>query len=184
MMNLTEEQALHLLCINQWTSILPFDQWIDVTLNKGSKMKYGWVGFTKNQGMRYIHAKTISKIKSTRQALKAAANIKEKDCSHSEDFPANSRLAVKHVQDLSCYIYEWNCDLFDEQHKDFKLLESRLLESPSLVEDFSVAYKQVQSFLKEIIFSRQRSISNRKKKNDRCHFITQGKRKILPLPPK
>ena len=62
MMNLTEEQALHLLCINQWTSILPFDQWIDVTLNKGSKMKYGWVGFTKNQGMRYIHAKTISKI--------------------------------------------------------------------------------------------------------------------------
>ena len=98
-----------------------------MTMNKGSKMKSGWVGFTKNESMLYTHTKTISKIESTRPALHAAANIKRKHCSHSENSPENLRIDEKHVQDLSCCIQEWDCDPFDEQHKDLQSLESGLL---------------------------------------------------------
>ena len=30
-------------------SSIPHDQWIEMTMNKGSKMKGGWIGFTKSQ---------------------------------------------------------------------------------------------------------------------------------------
>ena len=30
-------------------SCLPYDQWIEMTMNKGSKMKGGWIGITQNE---------------------------------------------------------------------------------------------------------------------------------------
>ena len=31
-----------------------------MTMNKGSKMKGGWIGFTKNESMLHIHTKTVN----------------------------------------------------------------------------------------------------------------------------
>ena len=39
-------------------SAIPHDQWIEMTVNKGSKMKGGWIGFTKNESMVNIHTHT------------------------------------------------------------------------------------------------------------------------------
>ena len=57
-MNLTDEQREFmkngLFCASisgRPFSALPFDQWIEMTMNKGSKMKSGWVGLTKNESM-------------------------------------------------------------------------------------------------------------------------------------
>ena len=36
-------------------SDIPHDQWIEMTMNKGLKVKRGWVGFTKNESMVNIH---------------------------------------------------------------------------------------------------------------------------------
>ena len=169
-------------------SALPFDQWIEMTMNKGSKMKSGWVGFTKNESMLYTHAKTISKIESTRQALHAVANIKGKDCSHSENSPAKLRLDEKHVQDLSCCIQEWNCDPFDEQHKDLQSLESGLLASPSLVEHFSSAYKEGKKtipvfFKRKNFLIREANISQNKEKwSLQFHHTGETKRHSLCKP--
>ena len=41
-------------------SWITYDQWIEMTMNKGSKMKGGWIGFTKNESMLNIHAKTVN----------------------------------------------------------------------------------------------------------------------------
>ena len=42
-------------------SALPFDQWIEMTMNKGTKMKSGWVGFTKTR-VCYTHTQILLKV--------------------------------------------------------------------------------------------------------------------------
>ena len=37
-------------------SSIPHDQWIEMTMNKGSKMKGSWIGFTKSQWLIFTHA--------------------------------------------------------------------------------------------------------------------------------
>ncbi len=58
MMSLTDEQRgfmqKGMFCASisgRPFSALPFDQWIEITMNKGSKMISGWVRFTKNESM-------------------------------------------------------------------------------------------------------------------------------------
>eukprot|EP00794_Sanderia_malayensis_P006688 gene6688-7444_t len=194
MMNLTDEQREFMkngmFCASisgRPFSGLPFDQWKEMTMNKGSKMKSGWVGFTKNESMLYTHTETISKIESTRQALHAATNIKRKNFRHSENSPVNLTIDEEHVQDKSCCIQEWNCDPFDEQHKNLQSFESGLLASPILVENFSSAYKegeiQVQSFLKKDFFIREADIRhNKEKRSLQFHHTKEATRHSLWKP--
>ncbi len=39
-------------------------------MNKGSKMKGGWIGITKNEAMLNIHTKTVNKIMKVHDTLK------------------------------------------------------------------------------------------------------------------
>ncbi len=51
-------------------SAIPYDQWIEVTMNKGSKMKGAWIGITKNEAMFNIHTKTVNKVMKVHDTLK------------------------------------------------------------------------------------------------------------------
>ena len=59
MNNLTIEEQSFIeqgLFAASMTSSIPCDQWIEMTMNKGSKMKGG---FTENESMLHIHTKTV-----------------------------------------------------------------------------------------------------------------------------
>ena len=50
-------------------SAIPHGQWIEMTMNKGSKMKGGWIGFTKNESMVNIHTHTVNDMMQIRDTL-------------------------------------------------------------------------------------------------------------------
>ena len=64
-------------------SAIPLDQWIEVTMNKGCKMKGAWIGITKNEAMVTIHARTTNKISKVRETLHKAADFSRRKYDHS-----------------------------------------------------------------------------------------------------
>ena len=50
-------------------SSLPFDQWIEMTMNKGSKMKGGWIGITQNEEALQTNIKIVNKIAKVKVKL-------------------------------------------------------------------------------------------------------------------
>ena len=47
-------------------SALPHDQWIEMMMNKGSKMKGGWIGITKNEEAIHNNTKAVNIIAKLR----------------------------------------------------------------------------------------------------------------------
>ena len=72
-------------------SAIPHDQWIEMTMNKGSKMKGGWIGFTKNESMVNIHIHTVNDMMQIRDTLHSRASLKSTKQNHA----ANSKSRLK-----------------------------------------------------------------------------------------
>ena len=71
-------------------SVIPRDQWIEMTMNKGSKMKGGWIGCTKNESMVNIHTHTVSDMMQIRDTLHSRASLKSTKQNHA----ANSKSRI------------------------------------------------------------------------------------------
>ena len=56
-------------------SCLPLDLWIEMTMNKGSKMNGGWYHFLKNEPMLLFHTRTVNFVNRVRDSLHALANL-------------------------------------------------------------------------------------------------------------
>ena len=63
-------------------SALPYDQWIEMTINKGSKMKGGWIGITHKEEALQVKNKVINNIPKVEESLKEVSNIKKHQYSH------------------------------------------------------------------------------------------------------
>ena len=69
-------------------------------MNKGSKMKGGWIGITHHEETLQVNNKVISNITKVKESLKEVANIKKRHYSHIECCPTRMIKDVKTVEIL------------------------------------------------------------------------------------
>ena len=155
-------------------SCLPLDLWIEMTMNKGSKMKAGWKSILKNEKMLFTHTRTVDSVNRVRRSLHELANIKDSSKGHKE----NSTKRLLHdelgIQDLDKCLSEFECDPFDEMRPTLRSLQSCMVASDQLVHDFDTAHKDgeslVQSFFKERMFSNVKNFDDTIHRNSRHSF--------------
>ena len=163
-------------------SAIPYDQWIEVTMNKGSKMKGGWSGITKNEAMLNIHTKTVNKIMKVHDTLKASASMKREKRDHIAN--AKSRLVKDEtaVQALIGCIDEWDCNPWSSDESPLCTPQSGFLASEKLIGDFESAKsdgeRQVDQFFEERILSSEKLIRDRIKLNKRASFVKPPKEQV------
>ena len=81
------------------------------------------------------------------------------------------------VQDLQTCIQDFNADLFDISSPTLRSLQSGLIASPELVHDFKTALldgqTQVETFLQERVFNKDKPLSATIHRNKRRNFATE-----------
>ena len=167
MNNLDEEKALYMRSglfsasmSGRSFSALPHDQWIEMTMNKGSKMKGGWIVITNNEEALQVNTKVINNITKVKESLKQVANIKKRQYSHIECSPARMIKDAKTVEILLGTLQEWNANPWNTEIPALRSLESGLLASEELVKDFNSAKeegeKQATKFFEERVLTNEK----------------------------
>ena len=133
-------------------SALLHDQWIEMTMNKGSKMKAGWIGIMHNEEVLQVNTKVINNITKVKESLREVANIQKCQYSHIEHSPARMIKDVKTIHSL----------------------ESGLLASEELVKEFDSANekgeKQATKFLEERVLTNKKQIYDQINLNKQRNF--------------
>ena len=93
-------------------SCLPLDLWIEITMNKGSKMKAGWKSILKNEKMLFTHTRTVHSVGRVRSSLHSLADITDSLKDHKENSTKRLLQDERAVQDLDRCIIEFDCDQF------------------------------------------------------------------------
>ena len=81
-------------------SSIPWDMWIEMTMNKGSKMKAGWLSILRNEKQLLADTKNVNNIGRIRAALHNQVNRKQLSQKHKECAPARMCRDEQAVQDL------------------------------------------------------------------------------------
>ena len=79
----------------QSLSALPHDQWIEMTMNKGSKMKGGWTGITQEEVALHTNTKVVSIIAKDKESVKVIADISKRRNKHIECSPITYEKKIK-----------------------------------------------------------------------------------------
>ena len=138
-------------------SAIPLDQWIEMTMNKGTKMKGGWIGFTKNESMVNIHTHTVNDMMQIRDKLHSRASLKSAKQNHAANSKSRLKTDEQKVQDIIA------CSL-----------ESGFLASKVLIADFNSAKNdgeiQIVKYFEERIKSSEKLITQTIPRNKRYTF--------------
>ena len=98
-------------------SYLPLDMWIEMTMNKGSKMKAGWKIILKTETMLLSHTRNANFINRIRVSMhKLVESKKANKHIHKENQTGRFKADEKGVQDLANCFVEFECDPFDSTH--------------------------------------------------------------------
>ena len=93
---------------------LPLDLWIEMTMNKGSKMKAGWKQILKNETILLCHTRNANSVNRIRLSLHEVAKVKLFNSQvHRENTNTRMMLDESAVQDLESCIVEFDCNPFD-----------------------------------------------------------------------
>ena len=105
-------------------SCLPLDLWIEMTMNKGSKMKAEWSHFLKKEPMLLIHTRTVNFINRVRVSLHVLATLNSSAKGHVEN--SSSRLAIDEqaIHDMDQCLTEFASDPFDLGNTTLRSLQS------------------------------------------------------------
>ena len=155
-------------------SCLPLDLWIEVTMNKGSKMKAGWLRILKNEQMLPSSVRNANLINTIRACLHAIANMEETSICHAENSTSRLKIDEQAVQDLNNCINEFDCDPFDLTKPTLRSLQSGMIASEELVQDFETAHDDgemlVKNFFDKRMFSAEKSFDATISRNARGNF--------------
>ena len=110
-------------------SALPHNQWNDMTMNKGSKMKGGWIGITHNKEALQVNTKVINNITKAKKSLKEVVNIKKRQYSPIECFPARMMKDVRSIEISIGTLQERNANPWNTEIPTLRSLQSGLLAS-------------------------------------------------------
>ena len=152
------------------------DLWIEVTMNKGSKVKAGWLSILKNEKQLLVHSRNVNNIARIRAAQNKAAKKKNLKFKHVECRPKRMKTDEQMVQNITACFEEFDCDPFDLEKPALRTMVSGVSASEELVQDFKSAKNDgeqaLQTFLQERVYSKTKSIHERMKRNNRKTFTS------------
>ncbi len=155
-------------------SNMAWDMWIECTMNKGSKMKSGWLSILQNEKQLLVHSRNVNNVAQIRAAHNALANRKEIERKHKECSSKRMREDEQCVQDLIACLNEFDSFPFDPASLTLRTLQSAMPASDNLIVDFNSAHaageKKLTSFLEERVFSKCTSLHARVPLNKRLTF--------------
>ena len=93
---------------DQSLSALPHDQWIEMTMKKGSKMKGGWIGITQNEEALHTNTKIVGIIAKVKESVKVIVDISKRRYKHIECFSSRMKKDEETVQGAMKVLQEWN----------------------------------------------------------------------------
>ena len=168
-------------------SCIPLDLWIEMTMNKGSKLKSGWKNILKNEKMLLCHTRNANFVNRIRISLHKAAELKSsKPNLHKENSKSRLKRDELAVQDLENCIVEFNCNPFDPSNATLKTLQSGEVATTDLQMDFATALedgeKLLQIFFKDRMFSRNKPFDAVQHRNSRKSFSNPPRNKNTSVP--
>jgi hypothetical protein len=115
-----------------------------MTMNKGSKMKAGWLSILRSEKQLMADTKNVNNISHIRTALHSQMNRKQHSQKHKECAPARMCKDEQAVQDLISCFKEFDCFPFDP-----RTLQSAIPATPELIRDFKKAKQDGETQLKK-----------------------------------
>ena len=97
-------------------SSLPTELGIEMTMNKGSKMKAGWQRIFGNEAILCAKIKSTNYINQLRVKLHYIADMKSYKSGHKENTASRIKLDELGVQGIDAYVVDFNCDPFDPEN--------------------------------------------------------------------
>ena len=108
-------------------------------MNKGYKMKGGWIGFTKDESMVNIHTHAVNDMMQIRDTLHSRASLKSTKQNHVANSKSRLKTDKQKVQDKIACLLEWDVNPWDKDKNILRSLESGFLVSKVLIADFNSA---------------------------------------------
>ena len=159
-------------------SNMAWDMWIECTMNKGSKMKSGWLSILHNEKQLLVHSRNVNNVTRIRAALNAQANRKEAKWKHTECGPKRMQEDEQCVQDLVSCMHEFDSFPFDPDSPTLRTLQSAMPASDALIADFNSAHaageEKLTCLLQDRIFSKNTSLHARIATSEQALDICQG----------
>ena len=146
-------------------SSMPWDMWIECTMNKGSKMKTGWLSILQNEKQLLVHSRNVNNVARIRAVHNAQANRKKAKRKHVECSPKRMQQDEQCVQDLITCMNEFDSFPFDPASPTLRTLQSAMPASDELTADFNSAHadgeKKLTRFIQDRVFSKSTSLHDR-----------------------
>ena len=159
-------------------SAMAWDMWIETTMNKGSKLKSGWLSILKNEKQLLVHSRNVNNISRIRAVYNESARKKPKQWKHTESQPKRMKLDEQCVQDIVSCLDEYDSYPFDEGNTELRTLQSGVPASDELVQDFKTvladSQKKLEAYLDERVYSKEKSIHARISRMKRKTFATSA----------
>ena len=156
-------------------SNMGWDMWIECTMNKGSKLKSGWLSILKNEKQLLVHSKNVNNIAKIRAAHNAAAKCKKPKWKHSECNPKRMQEDEQCVQNIVSCLDEFEAYPFNPDLPTLRTMQSGVPAPQVLVDDFKTAHSDGEErlgiFLEERIYSKNKSIHALVTKMKRKTFV-------------
>ena len=157
-------------------SRIPLDLWIEMTMNKGSKMKAGWKKILHNETMLTTHTRNANYVNRVRSSLHKSLNTKSYGSKHKDNTARRLRVDELVVQDLDRCLIEFECDIFDQDNTTLRTLQSGEIASQELQVDLQSAHDDgeclVSTFFEKRIFTREEKWDSVIHNNSRKTFLS------------
>lgn len=155
-------------------SNMAWDMWIECIMNKGSKMKSGWLSILQNEKQLLVHSRNVNNVAQIRAVHNALANRKEGKRKHKECSPKRMREDEQCVQDLVACMEEFDSFPFDPASPTLRTIQSAMPASDQLTADFYSAHaageEKLTDFLRDRVFSKNTSLHARVPLSKRMTF--------------
>lgn len=157
-------------------SCQPLDLWIETTMNLNSKLKQGWLQLLQNEKQLFSTTRNVNNVARIKAAVKQNLKCQHRNRKHVECQPARMKKDEQAVQDLLSCMKDFEAEPFDESNPTLRSLQSGMVASPELVQDFKTALQdgqtQSEAILQERLFTKTKTLTSTIHKNKRRNFAS------------
>ena len=143
-------------------SNMAWDMWIECTMNKGSKMKSGWLSILQNEKQLLVHSRNVNNVTRIRAAHNSLATRTKAKCKHTESGPKCMQEDEQCVHNLIACMDEFDSFPFNPASPTLRTLQSAMPASDELILDFKSAHsageEKLNIFLQDRVFSKKKSL--------------------------
>jgi len=165
-------------------SALALDIWIETTMNKGSKMKSGWLSILKNEKQLLANTRNVNNILRVRACVQNDTKQASTTRKHAECTPTRMESDEQAIQDLNACFEEFECDPFDLATPTLRTLQSGIAAPEHLVADFQSALndgeEKLNSFMEGRVYSKSKNLQDRIHRSSRLNFEKARSTKQTP----